>query len=41
MKDLPETLKRAFEADPTLPTHFDVWQISGLPDRQRRWLLAG
>ena len=41
MKDLPETLKRAFEADPTLPTHFDVWQISGLPDRQCIWKIHG
>lgn len=37
MKDLPEPLSWAFEADPTLPANLDVWQISGLPDRMCIW----
>ena len=40
-RDLPETLKRAFAADPNLKTDFDVWQISGLPDRQCIWRING
>jgi len=40
-KDLPETLKQAFAANPTVQTDFDVWQISGLPDRQCIWRING
>jgi len=40
-KDLPETLKRSFAANPTLQTNFDVWQISGLPDRKCIWKING
>ena len=36
-KLLPKTLEISFAADQTLQTDFDVWQISGLPDRQCVW----
>ena len=40
-KLLPETLKKSFETDRTLQPDFDVWQISGLPDRNCIWMVRG
>lgn len=37
--DLPEVLQRAFEADATLKSACDVWQIQPLPDRKCIWLV--
>ena len=39
--DLPETLKQAFHENPSLQMDFDVWQISGLPDRKCIWKISG